>query len=86
MDYIPKTVEVPVKSAWLQSTNIASIAGFLVMVAAVFKIDIDVQTATQGLLLAAAVGSAAVHLFVFIRKTWFAKSVTPAVARKMMQP
>lgn len=84
MDYTPKTVEVSVKSAWSQPINIASIAGLLVMVAAAFKIDLDVQTTTQGLLLAAAVGSAAVHLFVFIRKTWFSKSITPAVARKLM--
>lgn len=82
--YIPKTVDnVVVKSAWLSPTNIASIAGFLVMVAAAFKIDLDANTAAQGILLTMAVVSAAIHLFAFVRRTWFNKTITPAVAKKL---
>jgi acetoacetate decarboxylase len=80
MNYVPKTVDdVIVKSAWTQPVNIASAAGLIVMVAGLLKVDIDQNMATSIVLGA----SAAVHVFVIIRKTWFSKTVTPAVAKKM---
>lgn len=80
MNYVPKTVDdVVVKSAWVQPSNIASAAGLIVMVAGLLKVDIDQNTAIS-LVLGV---SAAVHTFVIIRKTWFSKTVTPAVAKKL---
>jgi hypothetical protein len=72
-------VFVDVKSAWIQPTNIASAAGLIVMVGTLTRINVDQHTA-EALIVGA---SAAVHLFVIIRRTWFTKTITPMVAKKL---
>lgn len=70
---------VEVKPAWTSKTNIVAAIGALITIATAFGFDLSEETKVQIL----TAGGIVVPFIVGVLRTWFTKTITPAVAAKL---
>ena len=79
MSFLGTLNNVPIKSAFASGINWATVLGVIATIATAFGYTVppDLVPAVTGMI------SAAVGLFVVIKRTWFTTSITPSSAKRV---